>query len=325
MRPAIWLDGDALRANVAAFAALGAPVAAVVKNDGYGWGAARLARALDGVVESYVVADDEELAALRPATRRPIRLLSDAPAGRLHAVLALGGVPNVSTRDALAEAAAEAARRGGLTVRIGVLDAAGWSAIPARDVEAFASACAGTALRVELWTHVSSATRGAAQLAGLHAARAAFEAAGVPVAGIDAASTSSAAAATALDRVRIGAGLFGARLGAPVATRCALRVTAPVVRRYAPGDAAWAGYGDTPITPGARVSVVRCGYGDGFPKGLARSADILAIGMQYTSLLVQDDACSACVLIGEGYDVDGLAAAAGISSHELVVGLAPRQ
>ncbi|MEA2690043.1 MAG: hypothetical protein QOD51_2650, partial [Candidatus Eremiobacteraeota bacterium] len=64
MEPAISLDGDTLRANVAAFAALGAPVAAVVKHDGYGWGARRLARELDGVVESYFVSDEDELAAL---------------------------------------------------------------------------------------------------------------------------------------------------------------------------------------------------------------------------------------------------------------------
>ncbi|MBV8581236.1 MAG: alanine racemase, partial [Candidatus Eremiobacteraeota bacterium] len=59
MGPAITLDGAALRANAAAFAALGAPVAAVLKNDGYGWGARRLARELDAVVESYVVADED--------------------------------------------------------------------------------------------------------------------------------------------------------------------------------------------------------------------------------------------------------------------------
>lgn len=325
MRPAIDLDGAALRANVAAFAALGAPVAAVVKNDGYGWGAARIARELDDAVESYVVADDDELAALRPATRRPIRLLGDVPAARLPDVLALGGIPNVSTPDALAAAAAEAARRGGLTVRVGVLDAAGWSAIPARDVSAFAAACARAGLRVELWTHLSSPTRAGAQLADLHAARAAFAAAGVAVAGIDAASTASASPATSLDRLRIGVGLFGARLGAPVAAQCALRVVAPVVRRYAPGQVCWAGYGDRRVTVQQAVSVVRCGYGDGYPKGLARSADILAIGMQYTTRIVVDDAAPACVLIGEGDDVDGLAAQAGISSHELVVGLAPRR
>ena len=93
MRPEIALDGAALRANAAAFAALGAPVAAVVKHDGYGWGARRLARELDAVVESYVVADEDELAALRPATGKPVRLLLDAAPGPARARARAGRDP----------------------------------------------------------------------------------------------------------------------------------------------------------------------------------------------------------------------------------------
>jgi alanine racemase len=178
VRPDVTLDGAALRANAAAFAALGAPVAAVVKGDGYGWGARLLARELDAVVESYVVADEDELAALRPATEKPIRLLLDAAPGRLPRVLALRGIPNVSTRNALAEAIAAAQPRGTLTVRVGVLDAVGWASIPPRDAPAFAQAMAGTGLSVELWTHVVSTDRSGAILNGFTAARLAFEDAG---------------------------------------------------------------------------------------------------------------------------------------------------
>lgn len=320
MRPDITLDGDALRANVAAFAALGAPVAAVVKHDGYGWGARRLARELDGVVESYVVTDDDELAALRPATAKPVRLLTDAPPGRLGRVLDLGGIPNVASRLALAEAAAEAAARGGLTVRIGILDAAGWSTIRPQDAAAFAAAVAGTGIAVELWTHVTSETRAAAILEGFVAATRAFEAAGVRVASVDAAGTASARRGLAFDRLRVGVGLFGSRLGSSVDNRCALRVVAPVVRLFAPGEAAWAGYGDMP-TENRPVAVLRCGYGDGFPKALADGADILSVGMQYTAR-VMHDGVDVRALIGDADDVDELAARAGVSSHELVVGLA---
>jgi len=73
VRPRITLAGPILRANVRAYAALGSPIAAVVKNDGYGWGAARVAREIDDLVESYVVADEAEFWALRMRTRRPIR------------------------------------------------------------------------------------------------------------------------------------------------------------------------------------------------------------------------------------------------------------
>jgi alanine racemase len=320
MQPAIGVDGGALRANVAAFAALGAPVAAVVKADGYGWGARRLARELDPVVESYVVADLDELAALRPATEKPVRLLADAPPGRLGQVLDLGGIPAVSTRSALAEAIGRADERGGLTVRVGVVDGALWSAVPAAEIGAFAQACAGTALRVELWSHVTAPARASAAQAALSAARDAFARTGVTVAGVDLGSTASASAGRTFDRLRIGVGLFGARLGAPVATRCALRVRAPLVRRLPPGAVAWAGYGDVPVPFDRSVSVLRCGYADGLPMTLAGTGTILAVGMQYTTRL--DTPGDVELLIGADDDVDALAARAGITPHALVVGLA---
>ena len=324
MRPLIGLDGAALRANAAAFAALGAPVAAVVKQDGYGWGVERLVRELDAAVESYVVADEDELAALRPLTALPIRLLADAPPGRLRRVLELGGIPNISTRAALEEARAAARAAGDLTIRVGILDAAGWSAIPPAEIDAFAAACAGAPLRVELWTHHVSPRRAPALLGALETARTRFTAAGIPVVSLDADSTAVAAPETALARLRIGIGLFGARMGAAVALHCALRVRAPVVRRYDPGVLAWAGYGDTPIPAERPVVVLRCGYGDGLPKGLADSADILAVGMQYTTRLDGSQAGDPAVLIGPDSDIDALCSQAGISPHELVTGLAQR-
>ena len=322
MGPDVRLDGDALRANAAAFAALGSPVAAVVKHDGYGWGARTLARELDAVVDSYVVNDADELAALRPGTFKPIRLLLDVAPARLGRVYDLGGIPNVSTRAGLAAAAAEAGRRGGALIRVGVHDAAGWSAIRPEDAAAFASACAGTALAVELWTHISSAERAEAQLDGFLAAREAFRAAGAHVVSTDVASTGSARRGLTFDRLRIGIGLFGSRLGSPVGNRCALRVTAPEVRRFAPGETAWAGYGETPVPPGRAVAVLRCGYGDGFPQGLARTADILSVGMQYTTRMTGGSDPS--VLIGEDDDIDEIAGRARIGPHQLVVGLAAR-
>lgn len=323
MEPSKELDGDALRANAAAFAALGAPVAAVVKRDGYGWGARRLARELDGAVESYVVSDLDELAALRPATAKPVRLLSDATAGRLGAVLDLGGIPNVSTRAALSEAAAEAGRRGALTVRVGVVDAAGWAAVQPAEVSAFAAAFTGLGLAVELWTHLSSAARAGALLEALLAARGAFESAGVRVVSFDAASTATARRGLAFDRLRIGVGLFGARLGASVDNRCALRVTAPLVRRYGPGAIAWAGYGDQPVPADRSIAVLRSGYGDGFPKKMVDGVDILSVGMQYTTRVVREGS-DPRILVGADDDVDRLAERAGIGAHELVLGLAAR-
>jgi alanine racemase len=96
-----------------------------------------------------------------------------------------------------------------------------------------------------------------------------------------------------------------------------------VVRTFAPGQAGWAGYGDTRVLPDLSVAVLRCGYGDGFSKNLEDGVDILSVGMQYTAR-VMHEGVDVRALIGGDDDVDTLAARSGILPHELVVGLAPR-
>ncbi len=322
MRPRVVLDGSILRANVRAFSALGTPVAAVVKNDGYGWGAARIVREIDDLVESYVVADDAEFWGLRMRTRRPIRLLAAADPGTVAAVCAHGGIPNVTSLAAVAAVGAYAAAADrSVTVRVGILDAAGWSGIAPTEVEAFARACARHGVRVEVWTHFTSSHRRDAIRRRREAAVAAFHSARAELAGGDSASTAWAQSAAGDARVRIGAGLFGARLGGSVATRCAIRLDAPVIQRFAPGAIQWAGYGDVAVPPQRGVAVVRCGYGDGLPKELAGDDDILSVGMQYTTVLT-DNASNEHALIGEHSDLDLLARRVGLGAHELIVGLA---
>ncbi|HYZ17170.1 MAG TPA: hypothetical protein VE591_12235, partial [Candidatus Acidoferrum sp.] len=196
-----------------------------------------------------------------------------------------------------------------------------WSAILPEEAGDFARALAGTGLAVELWTHVSSSVRAREILASFAAARAAFVGAGVRVVSTDIASTGSAGRETAWDRLRIGIGLFGGRLGTPVEARCALRVQAPVVRLHPGGTVHFAGYGDRRIPDVSEIVVVRCGYGDGYPKGMEGDGDILAVGMQYTTR-VRRVGVDPSVLIGPQDDVDDLASKAGITPHELVVGLA---
>lgn len=322
MRPRIGLVGSILRANVLAYAAYGSPVAAVVKNDGYGWGAARIVREIDDIVESYVVADEAEFWALRMRTRRPIRLLAAADPAGIAAICAHGGVPNVTSVQAVAAAAAFAdAANERVTVRVGIIDAAGWAGIPAADAGAFAALCARHDLRVELWTHVTSAGRVDEIANALDVAAVAFRDARVDVAGIDTASTAWASRAPRGARLRIGAGLFGARLGGNAATTCAIRVDAPVVSWFPPGSVRWAGYGDIAVPQHRGVAVLRCGYGDGFPKELAGGDDILSVGMQYTTRLAQDGV-GEHILIGEGSNLDELAYRVGLSPHEFIVGLA---
>ncbi len=311
-----------MRANVRAYAALGSPVAAVVKNNGYGWGAARIVREIDDLVESYVVADETEFWALRMRTRRPIRLLEAARPENIAAICARGGIPNVTSHAAVAAAAAFAAaanRR--VTVRVGIIDVAGWSGIPIADVAAFAHLCAAHDVRVELWTHITSAARLASVAAALDSAVAVFRGCAVDFAGVDSASTAWATSASRGDRLRIGAGIFGARLGGKVATTCAIRVDAPVVQWFAPGTIRWAGYGDVPVPAHRGVAVLRCGYGDGFPKELAGDDDILSVGMQYTARLA-DTGTGEYALIDEQSSLDELARRVGLGPHEFIIGLA---
>jgi alanine racemase len=322
--PRIALCGRLLRANVRAYAALGSPVAAVVKNDGYGWGAARIAREIDDLVESYIVADEAEFWALRMHTRRPIRLLEAAEQASIAALCGHGGIPNVTTPEAVAAAGAFAAAAGQrVTIRVGIVDAAGWAGIPAAAVPAFVALCAQHDLRVELWTHFTSPARSEQTASAFASARVAFERARVDCVGSDCASTAWAAAAPRADRVRIGAGLFGARLGGNVKTVCAIRVDAPLVRWYPRDTIRWAGYGEIAVPAHRGVAVLRCGYGDGYPKELAGDDDILSVGMQYTTRLA-DDAAGEHALIDERSDLDQLAQRAGLGAHEFIVGLAQR-
>jgi alanine racemase len=322
VRPRIALVGSILRANVRAYAALGSPVAAVVKNDGYGWGAAHVAREIDDLVESYVVADEAEFWALRMRTRRPIRLLEAADPARIAALCAHGAIPNVSTPEAVAAAGAFGAIAGRpATIRIGIIDAAGWAGIPPAAAPEFAALCARHGVRVELWTHITSAARSEATVNAFESAVVAFRHARVDCAGTDCASTAWASTSPPGDRVRIGAGLFGARLGGNVITSCAIRVDAPLVAWYPRGTVRWAGYGENAVPARRGVAVLRCGYGDGYPKELAGDDDILSVGMQYTTRLAES-AADEHALIDERSDLDQLAFRAGLGAHELIVGLA---
>jgi alanine racemase len=255
-------------------------------------------------------------------TRRPIRLLEAADPARLPALCTQGAIPNVTTPEAIAAAGALSAAAGKpVTIRIGIVDAAGWAGIAVADAPAFAALCAQHAVRVELWTHITSPARSVQTMNALESALVAFHAARVDCSGTDCASTAWASPAMRGDRVRIGAGLFGARLGGRVETACAIRVDAPLVAWYPRGSVRWAGYGETAVPAHRGVAVLRCGYGDGYPKELAGDDDILSVGMQYTTRFAES-AAAEYALIDERSDLDNLAFRAGLGAHELILGLA---
>lgn len=323
--PTATLDRETLRANVRAWARFTRTnVAAVVKNDGYGWGAPAIARAIDDLVESYFVADADEFDALRAHTQKPVRLINDVPNGRLEDLLDRGAIVNVSDRGALERVDTWARKKNVVArIRVGVVDATSWSSVRPKELRTLAELAARSRVSIEVWTHISSLERQNVNLRTLGDTAALFRDAGVEVISDDYASTGSAHLRRPADRVRIGVGLFGARLGVPLTLGCAIRLSAPLVRRHAPGEMEWAGYGERAIPPDRGVSVVRCGYGDGFPTLLAGSADILSVGMQFSTTITRSDSPSV-LLIDRSTDLDALAAQAGCLPHELVCSLARR-
>lgn len=324
MRPVYRLDLDIVARNAEAWAAhAGVPIRAVVKCDGYNWGAPRLARALAAHCEAFCVADADELAELRPHAALPIVVLGAVGPERLADVLDAGGIPTVDTRDELAIASEWAAtRERALTVRVGVLPAAGWSGLTLEALAAFAPALADEDVRVELWTHLTDPARAVEQSARLQEAAALLRREGVDVVRVESAATFSAADGSAGgESARIGVGLFGATGGTPVpGVTCAISLEATIVRAETFPAGAFVGYGTRALDAETRIASVRCGYGDGFPR--QNGGRVLAVGMQYALLRAEDEEAGATVrMIDAKTDLDALAARSGRSVHEMVASL----
>ncbi|MDQ2871765.1 MAG: alanine racemase [Candidatus Eremiobacteraeota bacterium] len=323
MRPIVALDADIVARNASAWAAhSGARVCAVVKSQGYGWGYAAMVRALQGRVAEYAVADADELRDLRACTPSPAIVLGAVEPGRLAEVLDADALPTIAGQRELDIAGAWArARTRPLRVRVGVLPAAGWSGLALSELAAFAGPLAAANAEVQLWTHFTDGARYAAQLEEFERARRLLLGAGVRIVGTDVASTYSVAGGAPGDVVRIGVGLFGG--GSAPGLKCALRVTAPVVRVERRQAGTPVGYGGMKLPAESEIVVARCGYGDGFPKTAAGADDILTVGMQYvTAHITRCDKNRTQVELLDGKsNLDAFAVHAGRLTHEIVIAL----
>lgn len=325
MRPSIVLSDRILRDNAAAWARhAGVPVRAVIKSDGYGWGAVRIAAALHGAVDAFVVADREEFDALRPFTPHTIATLADTEDSDIPSLLSRGGLPNIATAQGL-EAAARFARESGrpVRIRVGLRPAIGWAGFESADLCAHASRFALEGVEIELWTHLTKPSRDAALLDEFARAHAVLRDAGAAVVDTDIESSAPLGRRPASGSfVRVGVGLFGSRSGvSPAGVSCALEVCAPVVTRM-PSRGQYVGYGDVQAPDHGTLTVVRCGYGDGFPRVTGTSVRVLNVGMQYTVVWHENFTDNPnVVLIDRQTDLDELARAAGVNPHEVVVRL----
>jgi alanine racemase len=293
-------------------------VRAVVKADGYNFGLERIARELDGTADGFVVSDADDLRRLRAITKAPAVTLLDRGPEHAARVVALGGIPNIAHRDSLAALAARS-DAASLTVRAGLRLAAGWSAIELDEAAAYARMLAQSGMRVELWTHLTNPENEKADRERFARFVAVFSKTGVHIAGEDVESTFPAAnGATHATNVRIGVGLFGAGSSQGVTgLQCAIVVSAPVVETLASKGDLRASYSEHALPQGVQVTVVRCGYRDGFPRVTRPYRNILSVGMQNTVVLGHANG-DAFTLLGTDDDLDELASAAGVLPHQVV-------
>jgi len=324
VRPRIELDEDVIRRNARRWREhSGVPLWAVVKADGYGWGAARLMRILEDEVAGFFLADADEARAVRGVTRHPIALLAEAPVDQTAGLLDDGVIPNVASLESLAAAAGWAAGRGRRArIRVGIVPAAGWSGLLEDAIEPFARAAASLPVEIELWTHLTSPELWRAQMERFDGARERFAAAGVRIAGIDVAGSLAAAARPQCGEslVRIGIGLFGA-FGEGL--ECAVRIDAPVTAVLRSDAVSSAGYRLPERVSKPWLAIVRSGYSDGLSLRLAGTNNIVSIGMQYAvlarnepervgqTLRLLDTSSNLCMFLEN----------TGVTPHEFIVGL----
>lgn len=330
MEPALSLDTSVLAANARAWREhLGVPLYAVVKADGYGWGAARLVRALDGIADGFCVADADELRQVRRHTQAPVILLGAATPDRLAEAYRANAQPSIGSMTELEVAQRVFEGLGKpLRVRVGIRPAAAWTGLSVEEVRTFAPALKQSGALVQVWTHITDFENRRVQLETFRAGLQAMQAAGVRVEGTDVASTFPAAADGPLgDLARIGVGLFGATGGFALPhLQCALNVVAPVVRVERHSAGTRLGYGGTMLADGETIATARCGYADGLPKSLAGADDILSVGMQYITARASrlDASGGQLALLDRESDLDAFAARCARLPHEIVTGFGNR-
>lgn len=323
MHPELALDPQVLASNAHAWHAYaGVPVRAVIKCDGYGWGAGRLVEALEGACDAFCVSDFEELEQARRFTARPIVLLARIAPAELPAALDAGGIPTLETPEDIAICARwQTAHGTAARVRIGILPAASWSGVDPDGLRQLAPALAAANFDLEVWSHVTDPQIARQQTGRVTEAVRCLTSAGVRVSGSDVCSTFSLVEnGAAGSNVRIGVGLFGAAGTAVPGVRCALQVSAPVVRCDYLKKGARVGYGRGELAQDGYVLTARCGYGDGLPKTLAGTSDIISVGMQYVTLRAPSavEPGTPVRLVDAHTDLDRIAAAAGTGAHEFI-------
>lgn len=294
----VELDLEAVRHNVRAIRRVCGPdveVLAVVKADGYGHGAAHVARAaLEAGAGRLGVATPDEAVRLRQAgVAAPIQLLGSFLDDELDALVEARAQLTLNDPGDLGRARAAALRAGrplDVHVKVDVgMHRHGVS--PAQALDLLARAAAEPALRVEgLMTHLPSPGDEAgsrAQLAPFARLLAEVTRAGLRPPRVHAAASAALfkLPEARFDMVRPGIALVGldpdgrvAKTGTTLAPALSLRARVTRVQDVPAGDVV--GYGGRWTAPRrSRLALLGVGYGDGLPYGLTgKGAQVLLQG-----------------------------------------------
>ncbi len=346
----LTIDLGAIRANYRLLRDKtgGKPVAGVVKADGYGLGAAEVARALmaEGC-GTFFVAHLAEAIELRAAIGDgpSIQVLNGIPPGTEAEAVAAGAVPVINSLEQLhgwRQAAKKAGRR--LPATLQVDSGMARLGLPPKSVEWLASATGALDdIAVGLvMSHLACADEpehpaNRAQLLAFDRLRALL-----PPAPASLANSSGIFLGQAyhFDMVRPGAALYGInpQPGHPNPMRQAVRLQARVVqlRDILPGDGV--GYGhafqaDKPM----RTATISLGYADGWPRRAVAAAWVDQVRLVFIGRVSMDSiildisalpgglaAGDLVELIGPHQSVDDVAALAGTIGYEILTALGRR-
>jgi alanine racemase len=360
----VEVDLGAIAANVGVLAETVAPAAlwVVVKADGYGHGAAAVARAaLEAGAEGLCVALVQEGVALRQAgILAPVLVLSEQPEDQLDELVRWRLTATAYTIDYLEALAREAREAGGATVRVHLKVDTGMHRVGARTEELVPlvqALLARPELRWEgLWTHLARAdeTRVSTtviQLARLDAAIAVLQEAGYPPPLVHAANSAGALAwgpAARRDLVRAGIAVYGIPPGPEIAAECAelqpalsLRACVSHVQRVPPGEGISYGH-RLVLDRETTVATLPLGYADGVPRRLGDvggevlvrgrrrpiagtvTMDQLMVDCGDEPVMPGDEAVLIGVQGGEEITATEWAERLGTIAYEVVTGLSPR-
>lgn len=348
-RPRLTIDLGAIAANWRRLGeeAPGAEIAGVVKADGYGLGAATVAKTLEasGCATFFVATLDEALALRRAIPDRPIFVLNGLAAGAERDYANAGLSPVLSTPEDVGRYA-RLARAQATRLRAALQLDSGMTRLGLSEAEIVAAGADLEAIEpVIVMSHLASADAPDDPANGAQLDRFLAAARAWPAARRSLANSAGVflGAPWHFDLCRPGIALYG---GNPTGhgtnpMRPVIELDAPVLQVHAPQGPVRVGYGGTYAADrGRRIATVGIGYADGLIRAAGNTAyatiqgrrvpyagrvSMDLIGLDVTDLPDGSVRPGTSVQIIAGPDgLDDLARAAGTIAYEILTRLGPR-